>query len=162
MGSSQSGENRGSAKFYITSNECYVSVFRAGEGAVSNSLGNIFFGLQCGLCWDHTVSLSTHLPVLSLETKFLQFQTNPEKDRSFRLTLPKWHKNQRLSREKLLKQTHSGTERKKPSSFPFAPKLVASLGQHRSQAVRGCSLEQGITLGKQLCFICCYRRGCLY
>lgn len=114
-------------------------------------------------------SISVNPSVLS---KFLQFQTNPEKIRSLRLTLSKWNKNQWLSREKLLKQTHSGRERKKLSSLPFAPISVACLGQCRSQEVRGCSPGLGVPVGKQLflsvaigepaCikYLCCFICSC--
>lgn len=39
---------------------CFVSVFRAGEGAIFSCLGNLFLGLQCGFwnCWDHAACLS--------------------------------------------------------------------------------------------------------
>lgn len=39
---------------------CFVSVFRAGEGSIFSSSGNLFLELQCGFwnCWDHAACLS--------------------------------------------------------------------------------------------------------
>jgi len=73
---------------------------------------------------------------------FLINSVPPEQERSLRLTSAKRDENQCLSREELLKRTHSVRERRKVPSFPLAPTMA--VGQQRQLQISSSSQLFGL------------------